>query len=136
MGKFQTKFHTNHPFFEQFLSFIFLPSQTWAFYFHSILIIFQSLTQTFVCLKKVSDKYAKSGISLKFARKICVSKFLNYIMVLTYEAYITKKRHKWIQFSLNFKLVKLIFSRFSHIHLRLFLDNTASHKYSPPSVSP
>ncbi len=88
-----------------------------SFYFHSISILFQSLTQTFVCLKKVLDKYAKSGISLKYPITNCVLNFLICIMILIYEVYSTKKRHKGIQFLFNFKLVKLIFSRFSHIKL-------------------
>ncbi len=109
----------------------FLSSQTQAFYVHSISILFQSLTQTLVCLKKVSDKYAKSGISLKYALTICVSNFLICIMVLIYEEYSIKKRHKWIQFLLNFKLVKLLLSRFSQIQLSLFLDKTGSQSYFP-----
>ncbi len=130
MGKFKTKFHTNCPFLEHYLSFIFFSSQTRAFSFYSISIVFQSLSQTFVSLKKVSNKYAKSVISLKFARKICVLKFSNYIMVLTYVEYIAKKQLKWIIFSLNLSLVKFIFSRFSHIQLLLFLDKTAPQMYS------
>ncbi len=56
-----------------------------SFYFHSILIIFQSVSQTFVCLKKVSDKYAKSESSLKYALKNCVSNFGSHIWSIQYQ---------------------------------------------------
>ncbi len=63
----------------------------------------------FLCLKKVSDKYTKSGISLKYALTNCEFYFFICIMLLINDVYSTKKRNKWMQYSINFKLVKLIF---------------------------
>ncbi len=60
------------PFFSMIWAF-FRPRQFQEFYFHTSLTQFQSLTQTFVCLKKISDKHTKSGISLKFSLTNCVS---------------------------------------------------------------
>ncbi len=110
MGKFkvQDKFLHKSPFFEHNLSSIFLSNQTWAFYlyFDSIPVF----NPDFFMRQKFSDKYAKSGISLKYAVSNFALNFLICIMVLINEEYSTKNRHKWIQYLLNFKLFKLNFN--------------------------
>ncbi len=68
-GQVQDKIPHKSQFIEHYLSFIILLSQTWAFCFYSISIIFQSLTQT--------------SVHHLFLRQIC--KIWNQSQICTYQ---------------------------------------------------
>ncbi len=107
-GKFDTNFTQSAVFWAWFYRY-FSSMPNLSFLFALIFDFIPVFKPYFFTSQKVSDKYAKSGINLKYALNNCVFYFLICIMILIYEVHRAKKKHKWIQYSLNFKLVKFNF---------------------------